>query len=173
MDKQRRLSTTKAWALGGEKPRFGYRRLYMLLRQSGERVNHELVWHVYWEAGLCVKRKKRKRLVRADRPAIVLSATDQEWALDFLHEVLATGQRVRVLSVLDAYTRECLALEVDTSFANQQVTRVLEQVMEERGWLDRQLPHVGRCAIFKGNVTSAPVENRVREKMLKKAFTLR
>jgi putative transposase len=63
----------------------------------------------------------------------VLSATDQEWDLDFVQEVLATGQRVRVLSVLDAYTREWLALEVDTSFASQQVTRLPEQVMEERG----------------------------------------
>ena len=123
----------KLVALAGEKPRFGYRRLQVLLRRAGERVNHKRVWRVYREAGLCVKRKKRKRLVRMGRPAMVLSAADQEWALDFVHDVLATGGRVRVLSVLDAYTRECLALEVDTSFASRRVTRVLERVMEERG----------------------------------------
>ena len=49
---------------GGEKARLGYRRLHVLLRQSGERVNHKRVWRVYREAGLCVKRKRRKRLTR-------------------------------------------------------------------------------------------------------------
>jgi putative transposase len=99
-------------------------------------VNHKRVWRVYREAGLCVKRKKRKRLVRAGRPARVLTAANQEWALDFVHDVLGTGQRVRVLSVLDAYARECLALEVDTSFARQltgRVTRGLERLVAERG----------------------------------------
>jgi len=123
----------KLVALGGEKPRFGYRRLHVLLKQSGERVNHKRVWRVCREAGLCVKRKKRKRRVRAGPAANVLSRANQEWALDFVHDVLGTGQRVRVLSVLDAYTRECLALEVDTSFARRRVTRVLERLIAERG----------------------------------------
>jgi len=124
---------SKLVALAGEKPRFGYRRLHVLLKQSGERVNPKRVWRVYREAGLCVKRKKRKRLVRMGRPALVLSRANQEWALDFVHDVLGTGQRVRVLSVLDAYTRECLALEVDTSFASRRVTRVLDRLITERG----------------------------------------
>jgi putative transposase len=124
---------SKLVALAGEKPRFGYRRLQVLLQQRGERVNPKRVWRVYREAGLCVKRKRRKRLLRAGRPATVLSAPNQEWALDFVHDVLGTGQRVRVLSVLDAYTRECLALEVDTSFASRRVTRVLERLIAERG----------------------------------------
>jgi putative transposase len=91
------------------------------------------VWRVYLEAGLCVKRKKRKRLVRARPAAQVLSSANQEWALHFVHDMLGTGQRVRVLSALDAYTRECLALEVDTSFASRRVTRVLERLIAERG----------------------------------------
>jgi putative transposase len=123
----------KLVALAGEKPRFGYRRLHVLLKQSGERVNHKRLWRVYREAGLCVKRKKRKRLVRAGRPATVLTRPNEEWALDFVHDGLGTGQRVRVLTVLDAYTRECLALEVDTSFASRRVTRVLERLIAERG----------------------------------------
>lgn len=123
----------KLVALAGEKPRFGYRRLHVLLKQSGERVNHKRLWRVYREAGLCVKRKKRKRLVRAGRPATVLTGSNEEWALDFVHDVVGTGQRVRVLSVLDAYTRECLALEMDTSFASRRVTRVLERLITERG----------------------------------------
>ena len=71
--------------------------------------------------------------MRAGRPATVLSRANQEWPLDFAHDPLATGQRVRVLSVLDAYTRQCLALKVDASFASQRVTRVLERTAKERG----------------------------------------
>jgi putative transposase len=123
----------KLVALAGEKPRFGYRRLHVLLKRSGEGVNHKRVWRVYREAGLCVKRKPRKRLVRRGLTAQMLSRANQEWGLDFVHDVLETGQRVRVLSVLDAYTRECLALEVDTSFASRRVTRVLERLIAERG----------------------------------------
>ncbi len=96
--------------LAREKPRFGYRRLHVLLRRDGEPVNHKRVWRVYREAGLCVKRRKRKRLVRAGmKPAIVIAA-NQEWALDFAADVLATGRTVRVLGVVDTFTRECLAL---------------------------------------------------------------
>jgi putative transposase len=119
--------------LAREKPRFGYRRLHVLLRRDGEPVNHKRVWRVYREAGLCVKRRKRKRLVRAGvKPALAIAA-NQEWALDFAADVLATGRTVRVLGVVDTFTRECLALEADTSFASRRVTRVLEQIISERG----------------------------------------
>ncbi len=119
--------------LAREKPRFGYRRLHVLLRRDGEQVNHKRVWLVYREAGLCVKRRKRKRLVRAGvKPAIPIAA-NQEWALDFAADVLATGRTVRVLGVVDTFTRECLALEADTSFASRRVTRVFEQTIRERG----------------------------------------
>jgi len=82
---------------------------------------------------LCVKRKKHKRLVSRGLTTQMLSRANQGWALDFVHDVLGTGQRVRVLSVLDAYTRKCLGLEVDTSFASRRVTRVLERLIAERG----------------------------------------
>jgi putative transposase len=119
--------------LAREKPRFGYRRLHVLLRRDGEQVNHKRVWRVYREAGLCVKRRKRKRLVRAGlKPALAIAA-NQEWALDFAADVLATGRTVRVLGVVDTFTRECLALEADTSFASRRVTRVLEQIIRQRG----------------------------------------
>jgi putative transposase len=120
--------------LAGEKPRFGYRRLHVLLKREGECVNHKRLWRVYREAGLCVKRKKRTRLVRTGHVGQVLSRANQEWALDFVHDVLGTGQRVRVLSVLDAYTRGCLALEVDTDFASRRVMRVLERLIAEHVW---------------------------------------
>jgi putative transposase len=119
--------------LAREKPRFGYRRLHVLLQRGGERVNHKRVHRVYREAGLSLRRKKRKHCVRVGKPLLERTSANQEWALDFVHDAVECGRAIRVLSVVDAYTRECLALEVDTSFASRRVTRVLEAVMAERG----------------------------------------
>lgn len=116
-----------------EQPRWGYRRLELLVRESGMRVNHKRIFRVYRELGLTVKRRKRKRLVRVGSPRVPLTAANQEWALDFVHDATASGRAIRVLSVVDACTRECLALETDTSFASRRVTRVLEQIVSERG----------------------------------------
>lgn len=115
------------------KPRFGYRRLQVLLQRSGERVNHKRLHRVYREAGLAIRRKKRKHCVREGKPLVARTSANQEWALDFVHDAAECGRTIRVLSVVDAYTRECLALEVDTSFASRRVTRVLEVIMAERG----------------------------------------
>ena len=124
---------TRLIDLAREKPRFGYRRLHVLLQRSGEVVNHKRVHRVYVEAGLAIRRKKRKHCRRAGTPLKICTAANQEWALDFVHDVVACGRTIRVLSVEDAYTRECLALEVDTSFASRRVTRVLDEISEERG----------------------------------------
>jgi len=123
----------KLTSLAQEKPRFGYRRLHVLLGRSGDRVNHKRVHRVYREAGLCLRRKKRKHCARMSRPLRQCTAANQEWALDFVHDAIATGRTIRVLSIVDAYTRECLALEVDTSFAGRRVTRVLEEIIAGRG----------------------------------------
>jgi putative transposase len=131
---------TQLVQLAREKPRFGYRRLHVLLRRTGERVNHKRLHRIYCEAGLMIRRKKRKHCVREGKPLLVRSAANQEWALDFVHDAVACGRAIRVLSVVDAYTRECLALEVDTSFASRRVTRVLEAIVVERG-----LPQAIRC----------------------------
>jgi putative transposase len=115
--------------LAREKPRYGYRRLQVLVEREGDRVNHKRLWRVYREAGLCLKRKKRRHCVRIGSPRPVLTGANQEWALDFAHDVLAAGRSIRVLSVMDAFTRECLALEVDTGFASRRVTRVLDEII--------------------------------------------
>ena len=103
-------------------------------------VNHKRVYRVYREAGLCLRRKKRKHCVRSGQPLRACTAANQEWALDFVHDAVESGRAIRVLSVVDAYTRECLALEVDTSFASRRVTRVLEEIVAARG-----VPQSIRC----------------------------
>ncbi len=127
-------------ALAREKPRFGYRRLHVLLEREGRQVNHKRVHRVYREAGLALRRKKRKHCVRTSAPLGIYTEPNQEWALDFVHDVTASGRSIRVLNVIDAYTRESLAMEVDTSFAGLRVTRVLDQIIAERG-----LPRAIRC----------------------------
>jgi putative transposase len=126
--------------LAREKPRYGYRRLQVLAVREGEHVNHKRLYRVYREAGLCLKRKKRKHCVRSGSPRVSLTAANQEWALDFAHDVVAAGRTIRVLSVVDAFTRECLALEVDTGFASRRVTRALDAIIARRG-----IPQAIRC----------------------------
>lgn len=127
-------------AAAREKPRWGYRRLQLKLEEQGLHVNHKKVYRVYREAGLPLRRKKRKRLLRAGVARAAVTGANQEWALDFVHDAAESGRKFRVLSVIDVYTRECLVLQVDTSFASRRVTRELERIVAERG-----APEALRC----------------------------
>ena len=120
-------------ALARQKPRYGYRRLHALLSRRGHEANVKRVYRLYVEERLMVRRKRRKRLVRDHSAEPRLTGANQEWAMDFIVDGLATGRMIRILSVVDAYTRECLALEADTSLGSGRVTRVLERVIAERG----------------------------------------
>jgi len=104
-----------------------------LLERRGYAVNVKRVYRLYLEEGLSVRRKKRKRLVRDRAVESRLTGPNQEWAMDFVVDGLATGRMVRILSVVDAYTRECVALEADFSLGSGRVTRVLERAIAERG----------------------------------------
>jgi putative transposase len=96
-------------------------------------VNHKRVFRVYQAAGLSVKRKKRKHLVRAAQPQALASSPNQQWAIDFVHDRLASGRSIRILTVVDTFTRECLALEVDSCLPSRRVTRALDEVISQRG----------------------------------------
>src|SRR5258706_4957136 len=100
--------------LARQKPRYGYRRLGVLLDRSGQRVNHKRLYRIYREEHLAVRRLKRKRLIRPAAPIAVLARANQEWSMDFVMDGLATGRILRMLTVVDSYTRECLAIEVDS-----------------------------------------------------------
>jgi putative transposase len=104
-----------------------------LLRREGIRVNHKRVARLYREEGLAVRRRRRKSATRVlrGRPPAPEHAHEQ-WALDFLQDALASGRTIRLLSVIDVFTREALALEVDTSLPGSRVVRVLERVAGER-----------------------------------------
>ena len=123
----------KLLELARQKPRYGYRRLHVLLQRQGQAVNVKRIYRLYREEGLRVRRQRRKRLVRSMPAESRLRRADQEWAMDFIIDGLASGRMVRILSVVDAYTRECLALEADTSLGSGRVIRVLERLIAERG----------------------------------------
>ena len=119
--------------LAAERPRFGYRRLHVLVRREGIIVNHKRIARLYRAEGLAVRRRGRKSVVRIrrGRPPAPQRANEQ-WALDFLQDALASGRTIRLLSVIDVFTREALALEVDTSLPGTRVVRVLDRLGDER-----------------------------------------
>ena len=120
--------------LAEQRPRFGYRRLTILLRREGQNVNHKRVYRLYQQEGLAVRRRTRKRVASVQRPLVAApEQVGQEWSIDFTHDTLASGRSFRTLNVVDSYSRECLAIEVDTSLPAARVIRVLERVAAEHG----------------------------------------
>lgn len=107
-------------ALAQKYPRFGSPRLCVLVRRE-QIHNHKRVERIYREAGSSLRRKKRKRWMRQHAPAVAVQAVNQEWALDFVTDALASARNLRILSVVDLFTRECLALEADTSMGSLRV----------------------------------------------------
>jgi putative transposase len=120
--------------LAALRKRFGYRRLHMLLQREGMLVNHKRVHRLYREEGLSLRRRKRKRLTSEGRgPGEAASGPNQVWSLDFVSDCLSVGRRLKLLTVVDTYTRESLAIEVDTSIGGEHMARVLDRVIAARG----------------------------------------
>jgi putative transposase len=116
-------------ALAAERPRWGYRRLHVLLKRELGSINRKRVQRLYRLEGLAIRRRARKRVARTPRGANASTWQPGEaWAMDFMQDVLADGRRFRTLNVLDTVTRECLAIEVDTSLPGQRVVRLLDQL---------------------------------------------
>jgi len=120
--------------LAGQKRRYGYRRLHVLLQRDGWSINHKRIWRLYKAEGLSVRRRKRKRIAGVERmPKVQASGPNHSWSMDFVSDGLAYGRRFRSLNIVDDYTRECLAIEVDTSLPGLRVVQVLERLREMRG----------------------------------------
>jgi putative transposase len=97
-------------------------------------VNHKRVYRLYREEGLTVRRRGRKRVAREARlPLPVPTGPNELWSLDFVSDALAWGRRIRLLCVIDAFTRESLAIEADTSLPAWRVAQVLDRLIVERG----------------------------------------
>lgn len=115
--------------------RYGYKRIHVLLRREGWKINHKRVHRLYCEEGLNLRVKHRRKrpgaALRIPRqPAIGMNDT---WSMDFVSDSLFNGSRFRVLTVVDNFSRECLAVEVGQSIRGEQVVGVLNRLKYVRG----------------------------------------
>ena len=125
---------TRLRELATVRPRYGYRRLHVLLSRDGFRLNHKRMFRLYRLEQLAVRRRKRKRIARTARaPLVCPTNANQRWSMDFVSDTLADGRTFRALTIVDDCTRECPAIEVDTSLPGLRVTRVLDRLAESRG----------------------------------------
>jgi len=109
--------------------RFGYRRIHDLLRREGVRANHKKVYRLYRAAELSVRKRRRRKGVMLDRQALyVPTAANEIWSIDFVMDALANGRRIKCLTIVDDFTRECLDIAVDYGISGGYVARVLEAV---------------------------------------------
>lgn len=120
--------------LASQRRRFGYRRLFVLLRREGERSGCNRIYRLYREEGLTVrKRKVRRRAVGTRAPILVTARPNARWSVDFVHDQLAGSRRFRVFNVVDDVTKECLAAIPDTSIGGRRVARELTALIARRG----------------------------------------
>lgn len=116
------------------RPRWGYRRLYVLLKREGCRRNRKLVQRLYREEGLTLRKRKRRKIAAVARsPMAIPLGPNERWSIDFVRDTLADGRVFRGFTVVDDFTRECPAIEVDHSLPGERVARTLDRLAEERG----------------------------------------
>jgi putative transposase len=114
--------------------RFGYRRIHDLLRREGVKANHKRVYRLYREAALSVRKRRRRKLVMLDRPVLQApSGPNETWSIDFVMDALANGRRIKCLTIVDDFTRECLDIVVDYGISGGYVARVLDAIGKFRG----------------------------------------
>ena len=133
--------------LAATRVRYGYRRIHVLLRREGWPVNHKRVYRLYRDDGLAIltKTPRRRRAPQYRATRSELAAPNQAWAMDFVSDTLAGGQRFRLLTVVDCFSRECLAIVPRVQFRAANVVETLEQLVRERG-----APQTIRCDMQSG-----------------------
>jgi len=121
-------------SLAQERRRFGYRRLFILLRREGEPSGICRIYRLYREEGLAVRqRRARRKAIGIRAPILVEAKANARWSLDFVHDQMDNGRRFRILNVVDDVTRECLAAIPDTSLSGVRVVRELTALIDKRG----------------------------------------
>lgn len=124
---------TRLKALAEQFPAYGYPTLHGMLRAEGLVCNHKRTYRLYREEKLQVRRKRRKKLHRPHVPISVPTGRTERWSMDFVSDQLANGRRIRVLNVVDDYTRECVGQLVDVSISGGYIARFLDRLIERHG----------------------------------------
>ncbi|HFK3783459.1 TPA: IS3 family transposase [Klebsiella oxytoca] len=118
-----------------ERSRFGYRRIWQLLRREGLHVNHKRVYRLYHLRGLGVKRRRRRKGLATERlPLLRPAASNLTWSMDFVMDALATGRRIKCLTCVDDFTKECLTITIAFGISGVQVMRILDSIALFRGY---------------------------------------
>ena len=130
---QREALRQRLRELATARPRWGYKRLHLLLRREGQVVNHKLVYRLYREEGLLVRRRRRKRVAIPRVPLPAPTRPNERWGMDFIMDALVSGRRFRCLSLVDELTRESPEIAVDYSLPSRRVIQILDQLAAERG----------------------------------------
>ncbi len=114
---------------------YGYRRVHVMLRREGHMDNVKRVYRLYREEGLSLrlKRPRRNKAAQLRQPKQLAHAINEIWSMDFVADNLFDGRKLRMLTVVDLYTRECLAIDVGQSLKGEDVVRVLNNTAERRG----------------------------------------
>lgn len=115
-------------ALGEQYPRYGYLMLHALLKAEGLVINRKRTYRVYSALGMQVRTKRRKKLIRPRIPMAVPTQPNEQWSLDFVHDQLADGRRIRVLNIVDNCSRVCIGQLVDTSISGARLVRYLDEL---------------------------------------------
>lgn len=114
--------------------RFGYRRIGALLRREGCKANHKRVFRLYQEAGLAVRRRRKRHGVAVERERLTVPSRPNEvWSMDFVSDALAGGRRIKALTIVDDFTKESVDIVLDHGISGHYVTRVLDQAIRFRG----------------------------------------
>ena len=120
--------------LAASRVRYGYRRLTVLLKREGWPVNAKRIYRLYSEEGLIVRTSKRKQRAQRQRvPQGSAVRRNQKWSMDFVAQRLADGRWIRVLTVVDQFTRECLTLFADVALSGEKVAAALDLIVAKRG----------------------------------------
>ena len=116
-------------------PRYGFPKLFQMLRRKGCAWNHKRVHRVYCKMGLNIRRKGKRRLPnRNPQPLYVPAEANQTWSVDFMSDSLYDGRTFRTFNVVDDFNREALAIEVDLNLPAKRIIRVLERLAAWRGY---------------------------------------
>jgi len=119
--------------LSGSYPRFGARRIKILLHRIGIQIGKERCNRIWAKAGLQVPKKRRRRLTGIRLRPHAPTEMNSVWSYDFVYDACANGQKIKCLTVVDEYTRECLAIDVSGSIRSERVIEVLSRLMLTHG----------------------------------------
>jgi putative transposase len=123
-------------AIAARHPRYGYRRAHALLARDDQRINHKRVFRLWRNLGLSLPRRRPRRRSQA-QPRVgapqTASRPNEVWTYDFVHDWCANGERLKMLTIVDEFTRESLRVETRSSIKSKAVVAILDRVMRERG----------------------------------------